>query len=85
VLAAHNIQGVWTMPINLLNANDLLRRETLIMTLDAVRQAEEIWTGRVNRGPSHRPWANAAPKPAEEAPTPRRRRRPAATETEAEK
>jgi large subunit ribosomal protein L4 len=85
VLAAHNIQGVWTMPINLLNANDLLRRETLIMTLDAVRQAEEIWTGRVNRGPSHRPWANAAPQSVEEAPAPRRRRRSAAAETEAEK
>lgn len=87
VLAAHNIKGIWTMPINLLNANDLLRRETLIMTLDAVRQAEEIWTGRVYRGPSHRPWANARPEPsgaALEAPAPRRRRRTTAAEGEAE-
>jgi hypothetical protein len=88
ILAAHNLKGVWTMPINLLNANDLLRRETLIMTLDAVRQAEEIWTGRVYRGPSHRPWANATPEPAGDypaAPAPRRRRRAAATEAEAAK
>ncbi|MDA0733366.1 MAG: 50S ribosomal protein L4 [Chloroflexi bacterium] len=86
VLAAHNIKGIWTMPINLLNANDLLRRETLIMTVDAVRQAEEIWTGRVNRGPSHRPWANVVPQaPVEvaEAPAPRRRPR-ATTSTESE-
>jgi large subunit ribosomal protein L4 len=87
VLAAHNIKGIWTMPINLLNANDLLRREALIMTLDAVRQAEEIWSGRVNRGPSHRPWANAPSAPTGEdtaAPAPRRRRRAAASEAGAE-
>ena len=87
VLAAHNIQGIWTMPINLLNANDLLRRETLVMTLDAVRQAEEIWTGRVNRGPSHRSWTGPMPAPAGEAaenPAPRRRRRTTANETTGE-
>lgn len=87
VLAAHNIKGVWTMPINLLNANDLLRRETLIMTVDALRQAEEIWTGRVKRG-SHRPWTNtveAAPaEVVEEAPAPRRRRRTTAATSEGE-
>ena len=87
VLAAHNIKGVWTMPINLLNANDLLRRETLIMTVDAVKEAEEIWTGRVNRGPSHRPWANAVPEPAvevAETPAPRRRRRTTTATSEGE-
>jgi large subunit ribosomal protein L4 len=83
VLAAHNIKGIWTMPINLLNANDLLRRETLIVTLDAVRQAEEIWAGRVFRGPAHRPWANATTVPAaaaSAAPAPRRRRRTSVAE-----
>ena len=87
VLAAHNIKGVWTMPINLLNANDLLRRETLIMTLDAVKEAEEIWTGRVNRGPSHRPWENTVPEPAvevAEAPVARRRRRTSTATIEGE-
>jgi len=75
------------MPINLLNANDLLRRETLIMTVDAVKEAEEIWTGRVNRGPSHRPWANAVPEPAvevAETPAPRRRRRTTTATSEGE-
>jgi len=87
VLAAHNIKGVWTMPINLLNANDLLRRETLIMTLDALKEAEKIWVGRVNRGPSHRPWANVVTESAEEvaeAPAPRRRRRTTAATSEEE-
>ncbi len=41
VRAAHNIQKVWTLPVNLLNAQELLSRETLVITLDAVRWAEE--------------------------------------------
>ncbi|PKB64048.1 MAG: 50S ribosomal protein L4 [SAR202 cluster bacterium Io17-Chloro-G2] len=41
VRAAHNIQKIWTLPVNLLNAQELLSRETLVITLDAVRWAEE--------------------------------------------
>ncbi len=41
--AAHNLGQVWTLPVNLLNAHDLLRRETVIMTVAAIRQAEEMW------------------------------------------
>jgi hypothetical protein len=41
--ASHNLEKVWTLPVNLLNAHDLLRRETLIMTVAAARQAEEMW------------------------------------------
>lgn len=97
IRAAHNIKGIWTLPINLLNANDLLRRETLIITEEAARQAEEIWTGKVNRGSRQRsPKADTGDSvvaaaepateeaPAEEAPAPRRRRRTAATNTETE-
>jgi large subunit ribosomal protein L4 len=47
---AHNIQGVWTLPVNQLNANDLLRRETLIMTVAAAQEAEAIWTAAITRG-----------------------------------
>ncbi len=47
---AHNIKGVWTLPVNQLNANDLLRRQTLIMTVEAAQQAEAIWTSAITRG-----------------------------------
>ena len=41
VRAAHNLQKVWTLPVTQLNAQELLSRETVIMTLDAARWAEE--------------------------------------------
>ena len=41
VKAAHNLSKVWTLPVNLLNAQQLLERETVVITLDAVRWAEE--------------------------------------------
>ncbi len=43
VKSARNIPGVKTMPVNLLNVVDILSFRTLLMTLDAVRQAEELW------------------------------------------
>ncbi len=43
VLAAHNLKKVWTLPVSLINAEQLLRRESLVMTLDAARKAEELW------------------------------------------
>jgi large subunit ribosomal protein L4 len=42
VRAAHNLDKVWTVPVNLLNAHDLLRFGTVIMTVDAVRRAEDL-------------------------------------------
>ena len=42
VRAAHNLRKVWTLPVNLLNAHELLRRETVIMTVAAARWAEEF-------------------------------------------
>jgi len=41
VKAAHNLQKVWTLPVALLNAQELLSRETVIMTLEAARWVEE--------------------------------------------
>ena len=71
VRAAHNLKGIWTLPINLLNANDLLRRETLIMTVAAAQRAEEIWNAPINRG-NRRPTAQAnspaSPQTSEEEP-----------------
>ena len=41
VRAASNLKKIWTLPVNQLNADELLRRETVIITLDAVRWAEQ--------------------------------------------
>ena len=41
VRASHNLKKVRTLPVNLLNAQELLDRDTVVMTLDAVRWAED--------------------------------------------
>jgi len=41
VLAAGNIKKIWTLPVNQLNAQELLARETVIMTVEAARWVEE--------------------------------------------
>ena len=41
VRSAQNLNKIWTMPVNLLNAHELLRRDTVIMTVEAARWAEE--------------------------------------------
>ncbi|MBM3942867.1 MAG: 50S ribosomal protein L4 [SAR202 cluster bacterium] len=41
--AAHNLEKVWTLPVNLLNAGELLKYGALVMTVDAARQAEQLW------------------------------------------
>ncbi len=51
VRAASNLKKVWTLPVNQLNADELLRRETVIITLDAARWAEqELAAERQRRG-----------------------------------
>jgi large subunit ribosomal protein L4 len=42
VRAAHNLRKIWTLPVSLLNAQELLRRETVIITLEAARWAEQF-------------------------------------------
>ena len=42
IRAAHNLKKVWTLPVTLLNAHELLRRDTVIMTVDAARWAEQF-------------------------------------------
>ena len=41
VQAASNLKKIYTLPVNQLNAEALLSRDTLIMTLDAARWAED--------------------------------------------
>ena len=43
IRSSRNIPRVWTLPANLLNAGELLKRSNLIMTLDSLRRAEELW------------------------------------------
>ncbi len=43
VRSARNIPRVWTLPANLLNAGELLKRSNLVMTLGALRRAEDLW------------------------------------------
>ncbi len=43
VRSARNISWVRTLPANLLNVGDLVSHGSLVMTVDAVRRAEEIW------------------------------------------
>ena len=44
IRSAANIKKVWTLPVRLLNAYELLKKDTIVMTLEAARQAEELWT-----------------------------------------
>jgi large subunit ribosomal protein L4 len=41
--SARNIPGVATIPANLLNVADIMAHKNLLMTVDAVRRAEELW------------------------------------------
>ena len=41
VRSAQNLSNIWTLPVNLLNAHELLRRDMVIMTVEAARWAEE--------------------------------------------
>ncbi len=43
VRSARNIPRVWTLPANLLNAGELLKRNNVILTLGALRRAEDLW------------------------------------------
>ena len=58
ILAAHNLKKVWTLPVNQLNAQELLARDTVIMTLEAVRWAEETFAAEPH-GRRGAKWANA--------------------------
>ena len=42
VQAGSNLKQVWTLPSDLVNANDVLKRQTFLITVDAMRRIEEI-------------------------------------------
>ena len=51
IRSARNLPKVWTMPVEQLTAEQLLKRDTLVMTVDAVRKAEELWAAPDARRP----------------------------------
>ena len=55
VRAARNIPKVRTLPVEQLNVVDVLNSKTVVMNVDAVRKAEELWGGdfvRIKRQPA---------------------------------
>lgn len=55
VRAARNIPRVRTLPVEQLNVVDVLNAKRVVMTVDAVRKAEELWGGdfvRIKREPA---------------------------------
>jgi len=97
VSAAHNLGKIWTLPANQLNAQELLARDTVIMTVEAARWVEETYSSEPH-GRRGLKWAalagssdvavaepEVAEKPATEAAAPeapKPRRRAAAATTE---
>jgi large subunit ribosomal protein L4 len=43
ILSARNLEGVKTLTASYLNIGDLLKYKNVIMTVDAVKRAEELW------------------------------------------
>ena len=43
VKSARNLPGIKTLPANLLNVVDIISHRTLLMEVDAVRKAEQLW------------------------------------------
>ena len=92
IQAAHNIDKIWTLPINQLNANDLLRRQTVLITQSAAEQAAIIWDAvptrggrRLENGQNPVDLASETVEQTGEEETPRPRRRRTTTKpTEAE-
>ena len=60
VMAAHNLKKIRTLPVNQLNAQELLAKDMVIMTVEAVRWAEEKLATEPH-GRRGAKWATAAP------------------------
>ena len=49
VKSARNVPGIKVMPASLLNVVDILSRKMLLMTVTAVRKAEELWGEKLSQ------------------------------------
>ncbi len=50
ILSARNLDRVRTLPADNLNVGDLLRHTNVVMTVDAMRRAEELWARSGRKG-----------------------------------
>jgi large subunit ribosomal protein L4 len=50
IKSARNIPGLMTIPARLLNVIDITSHKFLLMTVDAVRQAEKLWGEGASEG-----------------------------------
>tara|TARA_A100001037_G_scaffold251520_1_gene235062 strand:+ start:71 stop:742 length:672 start_codon:yes stop_codon:yes gene_type:complete len=48
--AGKNVQKVWTCPANLLNANEIIKRQTIIIEKEALLTIESALEATINRG-----------------------------------
>ncbi len=55
VKSGRNLVGIKTLPASLLNVVDILSYKMLLMTIAAVRQAEQLWGQRLSRGEVNAP------------------------------
>jgi len=55
VKSARNIPGITTIQANLLNVADIMSHKVLVMTVNAVRKAEELWGDSTSEGDSSAP------------------------------
>ena len=60
VKSARNLAGIRTLPANLLNVLDILSHKMLLMTVAAVRRAEELWGEKMPNGDSNAPLRDIA-------------------------
>ncbi len=61
VKSARKLPGIKTMPADLLNVVDILSYKRLLMTVAAVRKAEQLWGKRSFRGKSNAPLPSITP------------------------
>ena len=50
ILSARNLDRVRTLPVDYLNVGDLLRHTNVVITVDAIRRAEELWARSGRKG-----------------------------------
>ena len=55
IKSARNLKEIKTMPANLLNVLDILSHKMLLMTVSAVRKAEQLWGERLAQEVKHAP------------------------------
>ncbi len=61
VKSARNLPGINTIPASLLNVVDILSHKVLLMTVAAVRKAEELWGESLSKGESDASLRDIAP------------------------